>query len=118
MIRRRAYFAILPCISPLGPLFVQRECLCYHFVFHTDNHIGMWSLPPTQKEQADGVYQNLVLSVMVERNCDLQTAIDVSTDMMRSRVEEYLSYKTQLPLFGDEVDGEIVKYVRGLEHYV
>ncbi|KAI0751983.1 isoprenoid synthase domain-containing protein [Fomes fomentarius] len=70
------------------------------------------------KEQADGDYQNLVLSVMVERDCDLQTAIDVSTDMMRSRVEEYLGYKTQLPLFGDEVDAEVAKYVQGLEHYV
>ncbi len=80
----------------------------------------MWSLAPTQKEQADGDYQNLVFSVMVERDCDLQTAIDVSTDMMRSRAEEYLGYKTQLQLriFGDEVDAEVAKYVQGLEHYV
>ncbi len=50
---------------------------------------------------------------MVERDCDLQTAIDVSTDMMRSRAEEYLGYKTQLQLhvFGDEVDAEVVPRV-------
>ncbi len=68
-----------------------------------------------QKEQADGDYQNLVFSVMVERDCDLQTAIDVSTDMMRTCVEEYLGYKAELP---DKVDAEVAKYVQGLEHYV
>ncbi len=71
-----------------------------------------------QKEQADGDYHNLVFSVMVERDCDLQTAIDISTDMMRTRVEEYLGHKTQLPVFGDEVDAEVTKYPQGLEHYV
>ncbi len=52
---------------------------------------------------------------MVERDYDLHTAIDISTDMMRSCVEEYLRYKAKL---SDKLDAGVVKYVQGLEHYV
>ncbi|KAI0807630.1 isoprenoid synthase domain-containing protein [Fomes fomentarius] len=74
-------------------------------MFEALGDLGAWAndICSFNKEQADDDYQDLVFSIMVERDCDLQTAIDVSTDMMRTCVEEYLGYKAKLP---DKVDAE------------
>ncbi|KAF5363252.1 hypothetical protein D9756_001012 [Leucocoprinus leucothites] len=70
------------------------------------------------KEQADGDFQNLVCCVMVERQVELQEAIDTVIDMLNSRISEYIGLKAQLPSFGPKVDSELVKYHTALEHYV
>ncbi|EJF60235.1 terpenoid synthase [Dichomitus squalens] len=69
------------------------------------------------KEQADGDFQNLVFCIMIERDCDLQTAVDVLTDMLAQRVADYERYKAQLPSFGPEVDAELARYNRAIEQY-
>ena len=54
---------------------------------------------------------------MIERDCDLQTAIDVLTDMIAQRVEDYARYKAQLPSFGPEVDAELARFHKGMEQF-
>jgi hypothetical protein len=55
---------------------------------------------------------------MVERQVELQEAIDIVVDMLDSRVKEYTELKTKLPSFGQKVDLELTKYHTALEHYV
>ncbi|KAH9925665.1 terpenoid synthase [Epithele typhae] len=69
------------------------------------------------KEQADSDFQNLVFCVMIERDCGLQEAVDVLTDMYAQRVADYLRYKAQLPSFGPTVDAELARYNTALEQY-
>ena len=54
---------------------------------------------------------------MIERDCDLQTAVDVLTDMLAQRVADYARYKTQLPSFGPKVDAELARYNTAIEQY-
>ncbi|KAI1783529.1 terpenoid synthase [Ganoderma leucocontextum] len=70
-----------------------------------------------KKEQADGDFQNLVFCIMIERDCDLQTAIDILTDMLSQRVVDYEGCKAQLPSFEPEVDAELARYVKADEQY-
>ncbi|TDL19929.1 terpenoid synthase [Rickenella mellea] len=70
------------------------------------------------KEQADGDFQNLVFVLMVERDLDLQGAVDTLTQMLSDRVDEYVELKKQLPSFGTEVDAELGKHHKNLEHFV
>lgn len=55
---------------------------------------------------------------MVERNTDLQDAIDIVTDMVADRVTEYIDLKSRLPSFGSRVDAELHRYLKGVEHFV
>ena len=70
-----------------------------------------------QKEQADGDFQNLVFCIMIERDCDLQTAVDVLSEMLAQRVADYARFKAQLPSFGAEVDAELARYNKAIEQY-
>ncbi|TFK81182.1 terpenoid synthase [Polyporus arcularius HHB13444] len=69
------------------------------------------------KEQADGDFQNLVFCIMIERDCNLQTALDVLTEMLAQRVADYARFKSQLPSFGPEVDAELARYNKAIEQY-
>ncbi|KAI0363928.1 terpenoid synthase [Pilatotrama ljubarskyi] len=69
------------------------------------------------KEQADGDFQNLVFCIMIERDTDLQSAVDILTDMLAQRVADYVRYKAQLPSFGPEVDAELARYNKAIEQY-
>lgn len=55
---------------------------------------------------------------MVERNVDLQEAVDILTRMVDERVSEYLYLKSQLPSFGPEIDKELARYLTALEYFV
>ncbi|KAN0079854.1 Isoprenoid synthase domain containing protein [Tylopilus felleus] len=70
------------------------------------------------KEQSDGDYQNLVFCIMHERNVGLQAAIDILTEMLSQRVEDYVELKKQLPSFGSDVDRELARYLHALENFV
>ncbi|KAF9232893.1 isoprenoid synthase domain-containing protein [Melanogaster broomeanus] len=70
------------------------------------------------KEQSDGDYQNLVFCIMHERNIGLQGAIDVLTEMLAQRVDEYIELKSKLPSFGPEADKELARYLHALENFV
>ena len=54
---------------------------------------------------------------MLERDCDLQSAVDVLTEMLAQRVADYARYKSQLPSFGTEVDAELARYNKAIEQY-
>ena len=54
---------------------------------------------------------------MAEHDCDLQTAVDILTEMLAQRVADYACYKLQLPSFGPEVDAELARYVKAIEQY-
>ncbi|KAH8918639.1 terpenoid synthase, partial [Atractiella rhizophila] len=84
------------------------------------NDIMTWpnDLCSFNKEQADGDYQNLVVILMVQHDVDLQTAVDMLTDMVAQRVKEYELLKTQLPSWGPKVDAEVAKYNKAVEHLV
>lgn len=55
---------------------------------------------------------------MVENNLDLQGGVDLLTDMLAKRVDEYVELKNQLPSWGPEVDGPLAIYLKNLEHFV
>lgn len=55
---------------------------------------------------------------MHERNVGLQAAIDILTEMLAQRVEEYVALKSQLPSFGADVDRELARYLHALENFV
>ncbi|KZV74593.1 terpenoid synthase [Peniophora sp. CONT] len=84
------------------------------------NDIMTWpnDLCSFNKEQADGDYQNLVCIIMAERDIELQPAIDVLTDMLAIRVDEYARLKKELPSFGEQVDQQLAVYHMNLEHFV
>lgn len=69
------------------------------------------------KEQADGDYQNLVFCIMHERDVGLQEAINILTDMLNQRVDDYIKFKSQLPSFGADVDAELARYLHALENF-
>jgi len=70
------------------------------------------------KEQADGDYQNLVCILMIERNINLQGAVDLLTDMLAQRVQDYVDLKATLPSWGPDVDAPLAIYLKNLEHFV
>ncbi|OAX38211.1 terpenoid synthase [Rhizopogon vinicolor AM-OR11-026] len=70
------------------------------------------------KEQSDGDYQNLVFCIMHERDVGLQEAINILTDMLNQRVNDYIKLKSQLPSFGADVDAELQRYLHALENFV
>ena len=55
---------------------------------------------------------------MAERNVDLQPAIDILTEMLATRENDYAQLKRQLPSFGAEVDQQLEIYHENLEHFV
>lgn len=55
---------------------------------------------------------------MVENDVDLQTAIDILTEMIENRVSDYVSLKKRLPSFGSEIDKAVAVYHRALENFV
>lgn len=55
---------------------------------------------------------------MLEQNVDLQSAVDIVTKMLATRVDDYVTLKAQMPSFGPEVDVELATYFKALEHYV
>lgn len=71
-----------------------------------------------QKEQADGDYQNLVCSVMVEGNIGLQDAMDVVTAMLDDRILDYKRLKSRLPSYGAAIDKELARFLCGVEQFV
>ena len=71
-----------------------------------------------QKEQADGDYQNLVCCIMAERHLDLQGAVNLLTEMLTQRVEDYAKLRESLPSFGYEVDQTLSIYLKALEQFV
>ncbi|EIW76869.1 terpenoid synthase [Coniophora puteana RWD-64-598 SS2] len=83
------------------------------------NDIMTWpnDLCSFNKEQADGDYQNLVFIIMEERGVGLQEGIDILTDMLSQRVDDYLALKASLPSFGPKVDYELARYLKALEHF-
>jgi len=71
-----------------------------------------------QKEQSDGDYQNLVFCIMHERDVGLQEAINILTEMLNQRVNDYIKLKSELPSFGTDVDAELQRYLHALENFV
>ncbi|KAG8917205.1 hypothetical protein FRC03_004894 [Tulasnella sp. 419] len=69
-------------------------------------------------EQSKGDTQNLVVIAMREKGLDLQGAVDWLGDLIKRRIDQYVSEKAQLPSWGPEVDAGVAKYVAGLERWV
>jgi len=69
------------------------------------------------KEQADNDYQNLVVCIMLQHNIDVQGAVDIATKMIAQRVADYVDLKRRLPSFGPDIDGELARYLKALEHF-
>jgi len=55
---------------------------------------------------------------MLERDVDLQTAVNVVTKMLSDRVNDYVWWKKQLPSFSSEVDTELQRYLKALEQFI
>ncbi|KAG2104282.1 isoprenoid synthase domain-containing protein [Suillus cothurnatus] len=70
-------------------------------VSDTITDIGAYS----NKEQSDGDYQNL-------------EAINILTEMLNQRVDDYIKIKSLLPSFGTDVDVELERYFHAMENFV
>lgn len=55
---------------------------------------------------------------MNERQIGLQEAIDVLTEMLAQRVNDYVELKSKLPSFGPHADRELARYLHALENFV
>jgi hypothetical protein len=55
---------------------------------------------------------------MHERDVGLQEAINILTEMLNQRVNDYIKFKSQLPSFGTDVDAELQRYLHALENFV
>ncbi|KAI6142946.1 terpenoid synthase [Pisolithus tinctorius] len=75
-----------------------------HAMSDATNDLMTWpnDLCSFNKEQSDGDYQNLVFCIMNERKVGLQEAIDVLTEMLAQRVNDY----------------ELARYLHALENFV
>lgn len=71
-----------------------------------------------KKEQAENDYQNLVCCIMMDQMIELQDAVDFVTDMLESRVNEYINLKASLPSFKGEVDSELARYLTGIGNII
>ena len=55
---------------------------------------------------------------MAERHLNLQGAVDLLTDMIAQRVQDYVGLKEKLPSFGPDVDQNLDVYLKALENFV
>lgn len=55
---------------------------------------------------------------MHERDVGLQEAINILTDMLNQRVNDYIKLKSELPSFGADVNAELERYLYALENFV
>jgi hypothetical protein len=55
---------------------------------------------------------------MQERDVGLQEAINILTEMLNQRVDDYIKLKSQLPSFGADVDVELERYFHAMENFV
>lgn len=55
---------------------------------------------------------------MSEYGVGLQEAIDILTEMLAQRVDDYIELKNSLPSFGRDVDRELERYLHALENFV
>ena len=68
-----------------------------------------------QKEQADGDFMNLVYIFMVNRQLELQTAVNTLVSMYDNRVKDYMRLKSEIPSFGSTIDSQLEIYFKKLE---
>ncbi|KIK65941.1 hypothetical protein GYMLUDRAFT_257858 [Collybiopsis luxurians FD-317 M1] len=89
-------------------------------ILDATNDITTWpnDICSFNKEQADGDYQNLVYCVMVEQGVELQIAIDTVIEMVQDRIKEYIHLKAQVPSFGLDIDNQVARYLKALEHFI
>lgn len=52
---------------------------------------------------------------MKEKKLDIQAAMDYAGELVKGRVDLYLSSKAQLPSWGPQVDSDVLKYCRIME---
>ncbi|KAK0481138.1 isoprenoid synthase domain-containing protein [Armillaria luteobubalina] len=63
-----------------------------------------------RKKQADGDHQNFFCALQHAKAIGLQDAINILTNMISDRVEEYLHLKKKLPSFGPDIDSVLTRY--------
>ncbi|KAG8689010.1 hypothetical protein FRC11_004296 [Ceratobasidium sp. 423] len=70
------------------------------------------------KEHARGHTHNLVFIIMWYDQLDLQDAVDHVNKLIEQRVQDYLEAKAKLRSFGPDLDGEVARYVQGIEYCI
>jgi hypothetical protein len=55
---------------------------------------------------------------MEHHGLDLQGAFDRAGDMCREVIDSFKENKNKLPSWGAEIDGDVARYVRGLEDWM
>jgi hypothetical protein len=69
-------------------------------------------------EQSRGDTHNLITVIMQDRHLDVQGAFDHAGNMCIGAIKSYYEYKTKLPSYGPEIDGQVAAYTRGLESWI
>ena len=65
-------------------------------------------------QQSRGSEWNLVSVIMKDRQCTLQSAIDVAESMFKEAVAGYIVAEEKLPSWTPEIDEDVQRYVQGL----
>ncbi|GJJ07191.1 hypothetical protein Clacol_001391 [Clathrus columnatus] len=70
------------------------------------------------KEQACEDTYNMVIIFMKQHDMELQEAIDTVGEMCFKALESFEYYKTKLPSWGEDIDIQIARYIKGLENWL
>ena len=61
---------------------------------------------------------NVIDVLMKHRGLDVQGAMDYTGELVKERMQSYVSEKAQVPSWGAEINGEVAKYLRMLETWM
>ncbi|CAE6390814.1 unnamed protein product [Rhizoctonia solani] len=71
-----------------------------------------------RNEQARGHTHNLVYILMWHNQLGVQEAVNYANHLIEKRVDDYLQAKSSLDSFGPYLDGEITRYIQGIEYCI
>lgn len=69
-------------------------------------------------QQSRGCHCNLISAIIEERQCTLQSAIDVAEVMFKDAVVKFLAAEHEIPSWSVEIDEEVGRYVQGLRECI
>ncbi|KAJ6494348.1 isoprenoid synthase domain-containing protein [Mycena sanguinolenta] len=69
-------------------------------------------------EQSKGDTHNMVIVVMHHKALDLPGAVTFVGDLCKEAIARFMSLKTRLPSWDDEIDRHVSRYVQGLEDWM
>lgn len=84
------------------------------------NNCICWSndIISLEKELQHGDIHNMVVILRAEQDLSLQAAVDQVAAMQDAEMREFIALAARLPSFGEAVDAELQRYVKGMQHWM